>query len=167
MQMAVIVRFTEHIIYFSCRRWDAAALRAANPLANTADKNKARCFGVSVVSRFYLRVLKFEADRCVLGQRTIIVVRRSFESRSAFPVTGEHGFTTTGRWKFLRPSLYMLGFYFSNRLSYTRMYRCSKMVVVGELELSRFLFSDVRLAQNPCKNSRTKIVKVNFMETRA
>lgn len=37
-------------------------------------------------------------------------------------------------------------------------------MVVGELELSRFLFSDLRLAQNPCKNSTTKIVKVNFME---
>lgn len=37
-------------------------------------------------------------------------------------------------------------------------------MVVGELELSQFLFSDLRLAQNPCKNSSTKIVKVNFME---
>lgn len=37
-------------------------------------------------------------------------------------------------------------------------------MVVGELELSRFLFSDPRLAQNPCKNSSTKIVKVNFMD---
>lgn len=66
--------------------------------------------------------------------------------------------------KFLQDLLYMLTFYFGSTVfRTTRMYWCSIMVV-GELELSRFLFSDPRLAQNPCKNSTTKIVKVNFME---
>lgn len=87
-----------------------------------------------------------------------------YGNKAAWLKNTRHFLRAPNWWKFLRSSLYMLTFYFWLVVFRTRECIGASIMVVGELELSRFLFSDPRLAQNPCKNSTTKIVKVNFME---